>query len=186
MVSKDKAIIVPAKFTIHGHLYSKEGALLNGAKVSCIDHETLSLADGFYVLEDLPLGRYEVHVVLTGFQSATKTVSIKENKIVVLNFQLSKSLGSATISGWVYDSKTGKSIECGGTIILVQPISNRYANIDINGQYTFNNLPAGIYSLSTSIPEYDDADVLLTVLDGESAVHNFSCNPNIEVEPAWG
>lgn len=185
-MSEKKAVAVSAKSTIHGHLNSKEGALLNGAKVSCSDRETLSLADGFYAFYDLPPGRYEVRVDLTGFQSETKTVSTKDNEVVVLDFNLQKALGSATISGRVYDSETGKPIECGGTIILVQPISNRYVNIDVKGHYAFDNLPAGTYSLSTSIPEYDDTDVTLTVVDGESVVHDFSCKINKDVEPAWG
>lgn len=185
-MSEDEAVAVSATSTIHGHLYSEEGAILNGAKVFCNDQETLSLADGFYSFKDLPPGRYEVQVDLTGYQSATQTVSTREDEVVVLDFHLSKALGTATISGQVYDRETGKPIESGGTIILIQPISNRYATIDGKGQYSFDNLPAGIYSLSTSIPEYDDADARLTVADGESVVHDFYCNLNREVEPAWG
>ena len=185
-MSEKKAVAVSAKSTLHGHLNSKEGALLNGAKVSCNNRETLSLADGFYAFDDLPPGRYEVRVNLKGFQSETKTVSTKEGEVVVLDFDLSKALGSATISGRVYDNETDKPIEHGGTIILVQPISNRYVNIDVKGHYAFDNLSAGTYSLSTSIPEYDDTDVILTVVEGESVVYDFSCKINRDVEPAWG
>ena len=185
-MSENEAVTVSATSTIQGHLYSTEGAILNGAKVSCNDRETLSLADGFYSFKDMPQGRYEVQVDLKGYQSATQTVSTRENEVVVLDFNLSKAIGSATISGRVYDSETGESIESGGTIILIQPISNRYATIDRKGHYTFDNLPAGTYNLSTSIPEYDDTDALLTVEDGESVVYDFYCDLNKEVEPAWG
>ncbi len=185
-MSEDEDVVVSATSIIHGHLYSEEGAILNGAKVSCHDQETVSLADGFYSFKDLPPGRYEVQVDLTGYQSATQTVSTREDEVVVLDFHLSKALGTATISGQVYDRETGKPIESGGTIILIQPISNRYTTIDGKGQYSFDNLPAGIYNLSTSIPEYDDADALITVEDGESVVHDFYCDLNKEVEPAWG
>jgi hypothetical protein len=185
-MSENEAIAALATSTIQGHLYSEEGAILNGVKVSCNDRETLSLADGFYSFTDLPPGRHEVQVALEGYQSATHTVSTREDEVVVLDFNLSKALGSATISGQVYDRETGEHIERGGTIILIQPISNLYATIDGKGHYAFDNLPAGTYSLSTSIPEYDDTDALLTVEDGESVIHDFYCNLNKEVEPAWG
>jgi len=185
-MSENEAVAASATSTIQGHLYSEEGAILNGAKVACKERETLSLADGFYSFKDLPPGRYEIQVDLEGYQSATQTTSTRENEVIVLDFNLSKALGSAIISGRIYDKETNEPIECGGTIILIQPISNRYATIDGKGHYTFDNLPAGIYSLSTSIPEYDDTDAFLTVEDGESVVHDFYCDLNREVEPAWG
>jgi len=185
-MSENEAIAVSAGSTIHGHLYSTEGAILNGAKVSCNDRETLSLADGFYAFKDLPPGRHEVQVDLEGFESATQTVLTRENEVAVLDFHLSKAFGSATISGQVYDKETGEPITRGGTIILIQPISNRYATIDGKGYYAFDNLPAGTYNLSTSIPEYDDTDALLTVMDSESVIHDFYCYLNRDVDPAWG
>ena len=139
-----------------------------------------------YSFKDLPPGRYDVQVDLKGYQSSTQTASTRENEFVVLDFNLSIALGSATINGRVYDNETSEPIESSGTIILIQPISNRYATIDGKGHYSFDNLPAGTYSLSTSIPEYDDTDALLMVEDGESVVHDFYCDLNREVEPAWG
>jgi hypothetical protein len=186
MMSENEAVNELTTSTIQGHLYSKKGAILNGAKVSCNDRETLSLADGFYSFKDLPPGRYDVQVDLKGYQSSTQTVSARENEVVVLDFNLSEALGSAIISGWVYDRETGKPIESGGTIILIQPISNRYEPIDEKGHYAIDKLPAGTYNLSTSIPEFDDTDALLTLEDGESVVHDFYCNLNRDVEPAWG
>ena len=186
MMSENEAFAVSETSKIQGYLYSEEGAILNGAKVSCNDRETLSLADGFYSFKDLFPGRYDVRVDLEGYQSATQTVSTRENEVLILDFKLSEALGSSIISGLVYDRETSEPIESGGTIILIQPISNRYATIDGKGYYAFDNLPAGTYSLSTSIPEYDDTDALLTVEDGESVVHDFYCNLDKEVEPAWG
>jgi len=95
-----------------------------------------------YSFKDLPPGRYDVQVDLKGYQSSTQTVSTRENEVVVLDFNLSIALGSATISGRVYDNETSEPIESSGTIILIQPISNRYATIDGKGHYSFDNLPS--------------------------------------------
>jgi hypothetical protein len=185
-MSKTEADVVATTSTIQGHLYSEEGAILNGAKVSCNSRESMSLADGFYAFKDLPPGQYAVHVDLEGFQSVTQTVSTRENQVVVLDFHLPQALGSATISGQIYDRETRDPVGRGGTVILILPLSNRYVILDKNGHYAFENLPAGTYHLTTSIPEYDDTDAFLTVETGESIVHDFECKRNNEVEPAWG
>jgi hypothetical protein len=185
-MSKNEADVVATTSTIQGHLYSKEGAILNGAKVTCNSQESTSLADGYYAFKDLPPGQYEVQVDLEGFQSVTQPVSTRENEVVVLDFHLPQAFGSATISGRIYDRETGDPIGRGGTVILILPLSNRYATLDKKGHYAFDNLPAGTYHLTTSIPEFDDTDTFLTVETGESIVHDFECKRNKEVEPAWG
>ena len=185
-MSTKKADDVSSKSQIHGHLYSKENALLNGAKVSCNELETVTLADGFYVFDNLPSGNYRVVAELKGFQSETKQVSLRDNDVIVLDFYLSKALGTAKIRGRVYDKETGEPILSGGTIILILPVSNKYADIDVKGYYEFENLSADTYSVSTSIPKYDDIETILTVSDGETVTHDFFCIPNKDVEPAWG
>lgn len=185
-MSKNEIDAVATTSTIRGHLYSTEGALLNGAKVTCNDQETVSLADGFYAFEDLASGQYEIRVDLDGFQPGTQTVSTGENEVVVLNFYLSRAFGSASIRGQAFDQDTGEALGRGGTVILIRPVSNRYTPIDEKGHYAFDHLPAGTYRVSTSIPEYDDVNTLITVKDEECIVHDFECKRNTEVEPAWG
>ncbi len=183
---KNEINVVTSTSTIQGHLYSKEGAVLHGAKVTCNNQESSSLADGYYAFKDLPPGLYRVSVNLEGFQSDTQTITLRENEVAVLDFRLSKACGSATIRGKIYDQETGEAIGRGGTVILIRPLSNRYASIDKKGNYMFDSLPAGTYRLVTSISEYVDTEASLTVEEGASIVHDFACKQNKEVEPAWG
>ena len=185
-MAEGKAEDDSAKSKLSGHIYSKSGALLNGARIMCDGFETLTLADGFYVFDDLPTRTFEVRVNLKGFQSESRKVTIRDNEVAVLDFYLSKASGTARISGRVYDSETSKPMVNRGTVILILPISNRYAHIDGDGYYEFVNLPAGTYTMSTSIPEYDDCDTVLAIADVESKVHDFFCKFNRDVEPAWG
>ena len=181
-----KAGIDSKKKKLSGYVCSTDCAILNGAKITCNEFETLTLADGYYILDELPTGILEVIVNLKGYQSTSKKVTIKDNEHTVQNFILNKASGTSSIKGNIRDSETNEPIVNKGTVILILPISNKYKPIDANGYYEFDNLPAGTYTLSTSIPEYDDSDIVLTLLDGESKLHNFSCKKNRDVEPAWG
>ena len=174
------------KGKLSGYVSSTDRAILNGAQVICDEFETLTLADGYYTFIELPLGMIEVTVNLKGYQSTSKKVTIKDNEHTHQNFILNKAQGTSSIKGNIRDSETNEPIVNKGTVILILPISNKYIPIDANGNYEFNNLPAGTYTLYTSIPEYDDSDIVLTLLDGESKLHDFSCKKNREVEPAWG
>ena len=185
-MSKKKAEEGLTKSKISGHIYSKNGAILNGVQVSCGQFKTLTLADGFYGFDKLRSGNYEVKVSLKGFQSGSKKVSIRDNELVNLDFYLANASGTASIKGHVYDSETGKLIMDKGTVILILPISNRYVPIDAKGYYEFNNLAEGTYTLFTSISGYDDCDTTITIANGESKENDFFCKINRTIEPAWG
>lgn len=174
------------KSKISGHVFSNNGAVLNGAKITCNGLETWALADGFYTFDDLPLGTFEVRVSLQGFQSESKRVSIDDNKVAVLDFYLSEALGTAKIKGRVYDSESKRPVTDRGTVIIILPLFNKYAHFDEEGFYEFSNLHAGTYRISTSIPDYEDSDAVITVGDGESKTYDLVCKARKAVEPPWG
>lgn len=174
------------KSKISGRVFSEGGAILNGAKVTCDSFETLTLADGLYVFDGLSSGEYGVKVSLQGFRSQSKKVFIKDDETAVLNFNLAAAVGAGKIKGRVYDSDSGKPMVNGGTVILILPISNKYAHIDAEGYYEFVSLPPDDYKVVTSIPEYDDCEAILALADGESKTCDFSCKARRAVEPNWG
>lgn len=171
---------------ISGHVYSVDGATLKGAKIACYGMETKTLADGFFALDGLAPGTYEVRVSLQGFKSTSKAVSIQEGEEVILDFCLFKDTGTAKIHGHVYDAESKEPVEQGGTVMLILPIANKYKHIDRDGYYKFENLPAGTYKILTSIPGYEDRDVILTVSDDEIKTQDFLCKAKEIEEPPWG
>lgn len=170
---------------ISGHVYSVEGAMLQGADLACYGTETKTLADGFYVLDGFSPGTYEVRVNLQGFKAASKAVSLQEGEEAIVDFRLSKAKGTARIRGHVYDAESKNPVQ-GGTVILVLPVANKYRHIDRDGYYEFDDLPAGTYKILASIPGYEDRDVLLTVTDDEIKTQDFPCKPQKIEEPPWG
>lgn len=182
---KIEDISAKSEKSLVGHIYSKSGAILNGAKVMCNGFETLTLADGLYLFDDLPSGTYEVTVSLKGFQSESKKISVRDDEVAVLDFHLSAAVGTSKIRGRVYND-SNKPIGDGGTVILILPIANRYAPIDVNGYYEFTGLPSGIYTLYTSILEYIDCNIELGLADGELKTYDFYCKKRRVLEPPLG
>lgn len=184
--SKEVVSQLPTKTAmILGKIYSEEGATLSCVIVRCNGRESLSCFDGSYYLMDIPVGTHEVTASLNGFQTVSKMVTINENEHLILNFYLPKAVGIAKIHGYVYDSKNMKPI-AGGTIILIRPSANLYAVVNEKGYYEFKNLPAGTYTLITSIPEYAEKKVTITVTESEIKTFDFYCEKLILVEPPWG
>jgi hypothetical protein len=171
---------------ISGHVNSADGAILNGAHVVCRRVETKTLADGSFLLDGLDPGRYEVTVTLQGFKPASRVVSIQEGEETTLDFSLCRATGTAKIRGHVYDAESKRTVEEGGTVVLILPVANRYRHIDRHGYYEFENLPAGTYRMLTSIPGRQDRHVTLTVAHDEVKTHDFFCKTQETEEPPWG
>lgn len=183
-MSTEKIVGRPAPTAkIFGHVLSTDGAMLQAAKIACNKMETRSLADGFFAIEGLAPGTYEVSASLESFKTATKTVSVQEE--VTLNFSLPKAIGTAKIHGHVFDAESRENVKQGGTVTLVVPVANKYAHLDSDGYYQFENLPGGKYRISTSTPGYIDNIVTVKLGDGEIKLHNFLCKTILE-EPPWG
>lgn len=177
---------VQAKCELSGHVHSKSGAMLSGAKVACDGFETITLADGFYIFKGMISGTFEVSANLQSFQPGKKEVTITDNNAAVVDFQLSPMIGTAKISGCVYDNESSEPLMNGGSVILILPISNRYVDIDANGHYEFVDLPAGTYKIFTSVQEFEDCEAVLDIADGESKNYDFHLKIRREVEAPMG
>jgi hypothetical protein len=171
---------------IFGHVYSEKGTPLGSAKVACNEEKTITLFDGFYEFKNVKPGTYTIVASLKGFKSDSRTVTVQKDEVITLDFRLSEAIGTAKIYGTVYDASTKKPIASGGTIILVLPITNKYALLDKNGRYEFKDLAKDSYDLWASIPGYEDERAKVTLVEGEEKVQDFFCRPIVNIEPPWG
>ncbi|MEM2873002.1 MAG: carboxypeptidase regulatory-like domain-containing protein [Nitrososphaerales archaeon] len=171
---------------IFGHVYNEKGTPLGSAKVTCSEKKTLTLFDGFYEFKNVEPGTYTIVASLKGFKSDSKTVTVQKDDMITLDFRLSEATGTAKIYGTVYDASTKKPIASGGTIILVLPITNKYALLDKNGRYEFKDLAKDSYDLWASIPGYEDEKATITLAEGEEKIQDFFCRHVVNIEPPWG
>lgn len=167
-------------------MYGEKGNPLGSAKVTCNEKKTITLFDGFYEFKNIEPGTYTITASLKGFKSQSKVVNIQKNDIINLDFRLSEAKGTAKIYGTVYDIETKKPVTSGGTIILILPVTNRYALLDKNGRYEFNDLAEDSYDLLASIPGYEDERVTVKLVEGEKKTQDFFCRPVMNIEPSWG
>ena len=184
MSKTQDAIVSSSRIT--GHVYSEKGIMLGSAKVTCNGKKTITLFDGSYEFKNLEPGTYTITASLKGFKSDSKTVTIQKDEVITLDFHLPQAIGTAKIFGIVYNAETKRPITSGGTVILILPIANRYAPLDKNGYYEFNDLVEDSYDLWASIPGYEDGKATVTVAEGEKKVQDFFCRPTLNIEPPWG
>jgi len=59
-------------------------------------------------------------------------VTIGDDEVTVLDFRLPQATGTSRIKGHVYNSDTNEIIKT-GTVILILPIYNRYARVNVDG-----------------------------------------------------
>ena len=170
---------------ISGRVFSYNGMTLNGAKLTSDEIETTTLADGSYTFNDLLPGTYKINIRLQGFQSVDRTIYVPEDGESIQDFYLAEAIGNAKIYGYVVDNETGKPVN-EGAVILILPVTNKYSHIEMDGYYEFTNLPAGTFTLSTSVPGYEDMVTIIMLEESEAKTYEFLCKIIDIEEPPWG
>lgn len=160
--------------------------MLGGAKVICNGNSTVALFDGSFRFENLAPGTYTITASLRGFQSQSKTVFIKEDETITLDFSLNEAVGTAKIRGCVYDAETGKPIASGGTVVLILPFANKYVSINKDGCYEFTNLIADTYDVWVTIGGYEEVKATIAMKEDETKIRDFYCKVKRIEEPPWG
>ena len=172
--------------SIAGCVYDAKGNPVGGVKITCDGYETITLFDGTYKFTDLKPSNYTVTVNLKGFQVQSKTVEAKADIVTVADFRLVEAVGDAKVYGYVYDDEAKQPITSGGTVILILPVSNRFANINREGYFEFSKLPLDTYEIYTSIHKYIDKKIVVTVMQGETKRVDIYCTHEPFEEPFWG
>ncbi|VVB93436.1 Carboxypeptidase regulatory-like domain protein [uncultured archaeon] len=171
---------------INGHVYSEGGSALGSAGIACNGGKSVTLFDGAFELENIAPGTYSITASLKGFKSQTNTVTVEKDRTATIDFYLPQAAGTSKICGTVYDAGTGRPVASGGTVILILPVANKYANLDKEGRYRFINLVGDGYNMVTSVSGYEDGKATIDVGEGKKEIQDFHCKPVLPVEPPWG
>jgi uncharacterized membrane protein len=124
-------------------------------------------ATGKYTLANVPPGTYVVVASKAGYQSSSLTVSVFSGGTTVANFSLAQIPGS--ITGSVTDAKDGSAIS--GAQVTD---GTRTATTDATGKYTIANVLPGTYQVVASKEGYETSSSTVSVLQGATAIANFS------------
>lgn len=172
---------------IKGRVVDEKGRPIAGAKVVCDRAEVLTLFDGTFQFEYEVSETLMVEIEIDGYRKQRRQFDLAEGESDVLEFQLEPDIGSARIYGYVFDKERNRPIEEGGTVYLYRPTSNIRTMIDPNtGFYEFDNLPLGTYSIWTSVLDYQEQKMTLSLGEGEEKRKNFLLEKKEEEEVPWG
>ncbi|MEO0073162.1 MAG: carboxypeptidase regulatory-like domain-containing protein [candidate division WOR-3 bacterium] len=121
---------------------------------------TADRTSGRFTAKGVQPGDVVVRVTATGYVPAEKSVTVTAGRTAHVEFALEREVTTGTIVGCVTDPSTGNplsaTVELTGTSIPP-------ARTDANGNYQFENLAAGDYTLSASADGYLTATARATV-----------------------
>ncbi|HKD82716.1 MAG TPA: carboxypeptidase regulatory-like domain-containing protein [Candidatus Angelobacter sp.] len=156
---------------VTGHVVNGSGTGLAGAAVSADGLNTVTAADGSYTLNNLPAGAATITASLTGFSSATASVTVvAATTTTAPNITLAS--GSGTITGTVKSSTgaviAGASVGFGGGT----------ATTNASGVYTLTGVPVGTVQLVASASGFTSVTQSVTVTGGATVTSNFTLSPS--------
>jgi thermitase len=161
-------IILPGSIT-GSVTNAKDGSPIVGAVVSDGNGTALTDALGTYTIADVPSGTYQVVATKQGYESSSLTVNVLQGATAVANLSLSQIILPGSITGSVTNAKDG-------SLIVSATVSDgtRTTSTDTTGKYTINNVPPGTYQVVASKEGYETSSSTVSVLQGATAVANFS------------
>ena len=145
------------------------GSPIAGAVVTDGTRTTTTDAVGQYTLNDVPPGTYEVTASKEGYESSSLAVTVLEEATAVADFVLNEVVVFGTITGSVTDAEDGSPI-----VGVVVSDGTRMTTTDAAGKYTIADVPPGTYEVTASKEGYESSSLTVAVLEGNSAVANFS------------
>ena len=128
---------------------------------------------GYYHMMLAP-GTYDVSADAAGFQAASQSAVVVANLTTTLSFTLIS--GSGSLSGKIYDAKTGDPVE--GAIVSVQMgNASKLVTSNATGEFLMPILEAGEYSVNTSKAGYETNSSTTTIVIGQRTILNIELNP---------
>lgn len=150
------AALVPqggATASIEGTVSGTFGQVLQGATVEIIGGPVdgpfdVTDANGVYRIRNLLPGTYTLLADATGFNPLQGTATVTDGGQTTLNFTLQTGqTGAGTITGTITDG-SGDPVPDVDVRITDGPIRGRVTTSDVDGEYTIQDLPPGVYTVT--------------------------------------
>jgi hypothetical protein len=152
---------------ITGTVADGNGYGLAGAAVSAAGLSTTTVADGSYVLNNLPSGQTTLLAALTGYQSGSASVNVVASATTYAP-AITLVSGSGTISGIVKNSAgaaiVGASVGYGGGTTTT----------DSYGNYTLTGVSVGTVQLVAAANGFQSVTQNVVVTGGKTSAANFT------------
>jgi hypothetical protein len=108
--------------------------------------------NGIFTLDNLLPGNYNIQITKAGYIAKEESITVGSGVTVEPIFLLD-SIPKATLGGTVQSNSTGLSLQ-GVSLLLVKPGVSKSLITDISGNYYWDNLDTGSYTLTASLTDY--------------------------------
>jgi protocatechuate 3,4-dioxygenase beta subunit len=135
------------------------------------EKEAVHSEEGFFVLEDVPVGRWDVNVEAKGFQPARVSGVVVEAGITK-DVEVKAARGNA-LRGVVLDARSGRPVPnagitadpsgAGGPRGPMMLFDEGGSSSDADGRFEVDGLSPGMYRVTARHPEYAEASELVDV-----------------------
>ena len=154
--------------SITGLVTDTSATPLAGATVAYSGGSTQTDSTGHYTLNNVPEGSVTLTASLSGYQSASETVSVTANQTTTAPTMQLATAPVGTIQGHVTNSSgtalPGATVAYGGASTTT----------DSSGNYTLSKVPAGTVQVTASLSGYQTATQNVTVTAGQTTTANFT------------
>ena len=145
------------------------------AKVQLIGHRFGSTKTdpktGIFTIKNVPAGITIIEANNEKYHTKAVPLTIKEDEVTMVNFELKKLQVSGTIAGNVTDACNDQPLY---TLITLQGNKTIEAATDpVTGFFQLENVPVGIHTIYTKTDGYSTAIAVLEVKEDESTIKNF-------------
>ncbi|MFA9558868.1 S8 family serine peptidase [Evansella sp. AB-rgal1] len=136
--------------------------------------------DGSYTLRASAGETVTLRAEAYGFYPTQASVTVEEDTTVIQNFKL-EPLPSGSIEGSVTNSRTADGIS-GASLRLLEDSRIPGVTTDSDGNFTFDEVLIGDYTVRVTADGYNPAEVEVTVTDGEITALDVALTPFIGYE----
>ncbi|MCK4260055.1 MAG: DUF2012 domain-containing protein [Halanaerobiales bacterium] len=120
-------------------------------------------SNGNFTFKDLTPGSYTVIVTKEGYENTTEIVSVRADDITSVSIKLqpiASQVSKGNLSGEVFYKNTQNPIE---DVTITIDGTNFVTTTDLMGEFSFNDLEYGTYTLIASKPDYVLAQIDVTI-----------------------
>lgn len=147
--------------TVTGTVTNTAGAPVQGVSVSSGGSGSVTGSDGVYTLQ-LAAGSETITASLTGYQSASTTVTVTAGSSATAPTMQIAPLNPGTVTGQVVNS-SGAGLT--GATVTAEGLTTSTA---AGGTYTLSNLPAGAAIIAASLTGFQSGSANVTVTGGST------------------
>jgi hypothetical protein len=161
----------PVTGNIEGTVTDEADVAIAGAVVVLEDADLSAItdADGYYILENIPVGTYNFAASADQYYPQTTTVTVEQDRTVAQHVMLQAIqiyTLPCTVSGTVTDKDTGVSL--GGATVSIEG-TGWSATTEEDGSYSLSDVGGGAYNITASKLGYSDRTETVTV-EGDTTV----------------